>query len=136
MVGDMVRELEARFPWLSSWLEDRLDTDVPAFLVSLTMHGLLLIALAFMGYRVHRDAQREFTSAVADNLALTYGHLRGEETAILAMGKLGGYEMTATSDLDLILVYDFDETQPESNGARPLHRAQYLARLTQRLINA
>ncbi len=64
----MVRELEARFPWLSSWLEDRLDTDVPAFLVSLTMHGLLLIALAFMGYRVHREAQREFTSAVADNL--------------------------------------------------------------------
>ena len=74
--------------------------------------------------------------AVADNLALTYGHLRGEETAILAMGKLGGYEMTATSDLDLILVYDFDDTQPESKGARPLHGAQYFARLTQRLINA
>ena len=55
--------------------------------------------------------------AVADNLASTYGHLRGEETAILAMGKLGGYEMTATSDLDLILVYDFDDTQPESDGA-------------------
>jgi glutamate-ammonia-ligase adenylyltransferase len=74
--------------------------------------------------------------AVADNLALTYGNLRGEETAILAMGKLGGYEMTATSDLDLILVYDFDDAQPESDGARPLHGAQYFARLTQRLINA
>jgi glutamate-ammonia-ligase adenylyltransferase len=74
--------------------------------------------------------------AVADNFAQTYGHLRGEETAILAMGKLGGYEMTATSDLDLILVYDFDETQPESSGERPLHGAQYFARLTQRLINA
>ena len=74
--------------------------------------------------------------AVADNLASTYGHLRGEETAILAMGKLGGYEMTATSDLDLILVYDFDDTQPESDGARSLYGAQYFARLTQRLINA
>ena len=74
--------------------------------------------------------------AVAENFAQTYGHLRGEETAILAMGKLGGYEMTATSDLDLILVYDFDDMQPESNGARPLHGAQYFARLTQRLINA
>ena len=31
MVGDMVRELEARFPWLSPWLGDRLDTEVPAF---------------------------------------------------------------------------------------------------------
>ena len=74
--------------------------------------------------------------AVADNLASTYGHLRGEETAILAMGKLGGYEMTATSDLDLILVYDFDDTQPESDGTRSLYGAQYFARLTQRLINA
>src|SRR5271155_2668117 len=64
----MVRELEARFPWLSTWLGDRLDTDVPAFLVSLTLHGLLLIALAFMGHRGHREAQREFTSAVRDNL--------------------------------------------------------------------
>ncbi|HEY6024008.1 MAG TPA: bifunctional [glutamine synthetase] adenylyltransferase/[glutamine synthetase]-adenylyl-L-tyrosine phosphorylase [Pseudolabrys sp.] len=79
---------------------------------------------------------RALHRAVADNLAATYGHLRGEETAILAMGKLGGYEMTATSDLDLILIYDFDEAQPESDGARTLYGAQYFARLTQRLINA
>jgi [glutamine synthetase] adenylyltransferase / [glutamine synthetase]-adenylyl-L-tyrosine phosphorylase len=74
--------------------------------------------------------------AVTDNFASTYGHMRGAETAVLAMGKLGGYEMTATSDLDLILIYDFDEQHPESSGNRPLYGAQYFARLTQRLINA
>jgi glutamate-ammonia-ligase adenylyltransferase len=74
--------------------------------------------------------------AVADNFAVMHGHMRGEETAVLAMGKLGGYEMTATSDLDLILVYDFDDKAPESNGKRPLYGPQYFARLTQRLINA
>jgi len=74
--------------------------------------------------------------AVAENFAGTYGHLRDESTAVLAMGKLGGYEMTATSDLDLILVYDFDGEHPESDGAKPLYGAQYFARLTQRLINA
>ena len=89
-------------------------------------------AFARLADAVIRAVQR----AVADNLASTYGHLRGEETAILAMGKLGGYEMTATSDLDLILVYDFDDTQPESDGSRSLYGAQYFARLTQRLINA
>ena len=52
------------------------------------------------------------------------------------MGKLGGREMTATSDLDLILIYDFDQAHPESDGKRPLYGAQYFARLTQRLINA
>ncbi len=74
--------------------------------------------------------------AVAENFALTHGHLRGEETAVLAMGKLGGREMTATSDLDLILMYDFDQEHPESEGERPLYGSQYFARLTQRLINA
>jgi glutamate-ammonia-ligase adenylyltransferase len=74
--------------------------------------------------------------AVADNFAATYGHMRAEETAVLAMGKLGGREMTATSDLDLILVYDFDAQHPESDGERSLYGAQYFARLTQRLINA
>jgi glutamate-ammonia-ligase adenylyltransferase len=74
--------------------------------------------------------------AVAENFAGTHGHLRAEETAVVAMGKLGGREMTATSDLDLILVYDFDADHPESDGERPLYGAQYFARLTQRLINA
>jgi glutamate-ammonia-ligase adenylyltransferase len=74
--------------------------------------------------------------AVADNFAATHGHLRKEETAVLAMGKLGGREMTATSDLDLILIYDFDQKNPESDGKRALYGGQYFARLTQRLINA
>ena len=74
--------------------------------------------------------------AVADNFAATHGHMRGEATAVLAMGKLGGCEMTASSDLDLILIYDFDGKHPESDGKRPLYGAQYFARLTQRLINA
>ncbi len=73
---------------------------------------------------------------VADNFALTHGHMHGEETAVVAMGKLGGREMTATSDLDLILIYDYDEEHPESEGERPLYGSQYFARLTQRLINA
>jgi glutamate-ammonia-ligase adenylyltransferase len=73
---------------------------------------------------------------VTDNFAQTYGHMRGEQTAVLALGKLGGREMTATSDLDLILIYDFDEKAPGSTGKRPLYGAQYFARLTQRLINS
>ena len=74
--------------------------------------------------------------AVAGSFAASHGHMRGEATAVLAMGKLGGREMTATSDLDLILIYDFDGKHLESDGKRPLYGAQYFARLTQRLINA
>jgi [glutamine synthetase] adenylyltransferase / [glutamine synthetase]-adenylyl-L-tyrosine phosphorylase len=42
----------------------------------------------------------------------------------------------AGSDLDLIVVYDFNAEHPNSDGKRPLYGAQYFARLTQRLISA
>jgi hypothetical protein len=64
----MVRELEVRCPWLATWFDNWLDIELPAFLVSLTMHGLLLVGLAFVGYHVHREAEREFKSQVVDNL--------------------------------------------------------------------
>jgi glutamate-ammonia-ligase adenylyltransferase len=73
---------------------------------------------------------------VEENFASQYGRVRGQRTALLALGKLGGREMTATSDLDLIIVYDFDAERPQSDGPRPLYGSQYFARLTQRLISA
>ena len=73
---------------------------------------------------------------VTEQFAAQYGRIKGQETAILAMGRLGSREMTASSDLDLILLYDFDPEHPDSDGARSLHGAQYFARFTQRLISA
>jgi glutamate-ammonia-ligase adenylyltransferase len=73
---------------------------------------------------------------VTDRFADQHGRIKGQETAILAMGRLGSREMTASSDLDLILLYDFDPEEPESDGARPLQGAHYFARFTQRLISA
>jgi glutamate-ammonia-ligase adenylyltransferase len=73
---------------------------------------------------------------VEDDFALTHGRIRGQQTAILALGRLGAREMTANSDLDLIVIYDFDQEHPNSDGKRPLYGAQYFARLTQRLISA
>jgi glutamate-ammonia-ligase adenylyltransferase len=79
---------------------------------------------------------RALYGAIEENFVRLHGCVRGQETAILALGKLGGREMTATSDLDLIVVYDFDQSQPDSSGPRPLHGGQYFARLVQRLISA
>jgi glutamate-ammonia-ligase adenylyltransferase len=73
---------------------------------------------------------------VLDQFVAQHGRIKDQQTAIVAMGKLGSREMTAASDLDLILIYDFDHDAPDSDGPRPLHGAQYFARLTQRLISA
>ncbi|MBU6464959.1 MAG: bifunctional [glutamine synthetase] adenylyltransferase/[glutamine synthetase]-adenylyl-L-tyrosine phosphorylase [Bradyrhizobium sp.] len=73
---------------------------------------------------------------VTEQFAAQYGRIKDQETAILAMGRLGSREMTASSDLDLILLYDFDHDQPDSDGVRSLTGAHYFARFTQRLISA
>ncbi len=73
---------------------------------------------------------------VAERFADQHGRIKGQETAIIAMGRLGSREMTASSDLDLILLYDFDSDNPDSDGQKSLQGAHYFARFTQRLISA
>ncbi|MET0313147.1 MAG: bifunctional [glutamine synthetase] adenylyltransferase/[glutamine synthetase]-adenylyl-L-tyrosine phosphorylase, partial [Hansschlegelia sp.] len=69
-------------------------------------------------------------------LAVAHGCIKGGVAAIVALGKLGAEEMTAASDLDLILLYDHPETAKDSDGEKPLAPSQYYARLTQRLLAA
>ena len=73
---------------------------------------------------------------VEAELVRTHGSMPGGQAAVIAMGKLGGHEMTADSDLDLIIVYDYQGEDAQSEGARSLHGPQYYSRFTQRLIAA
>ena len=73
---------------------------------------------------------------VEREMARAHGQVPGGAAVVVAMGKLGGLEMTAASDLDLIVIYDFDAAALQSDGARPLPPTQYFTRLTQRLISA
>jgi len=69
-------------------------------------------------------------------LAAGAGRIPGGGFAVVAMGKLGGREMTASSDLDLVFVYDLPPGIESSDGAKPLPATLYYARLAQRLIAA
>ncbi|MCM5555475.1 bifunctional [glutamine synthetase] adenylyltransferase/[glutamine synthetase]-adenylyl-L-tyrosine phosphorylase [Pleomorphomonas sp. NRK KF1] len=75
-------------------------------------------------------------SATAAELEAQHGLVPGGRVALLAMGKLGSEELTAASDLDLILLYDHDRDAVQSDGRRPISPNQYYARLTQRLVTA
>ena len=75
--------------------------------------------------------------AVNKEIESVHGHFLSSGACVLAMGKVGGAEMTASSDLDLIVIYDVDRAESASNGAeRSLGPSQYYNRLTQRLITA
>lgn len=73
--------------------------------------------------------------AVVTQFSTRHGPPPGKGVAVIAMGKLGSREMTATSDLDLIVVYDADG-ELQSSGKRPLAIQPYYARFTQALVSA
>jgi len=73
-------------------------------------------------------------ASVQTEFAQRHGKIAGASVALLAFGKMASREMTFTSDLDFILLYDAPDA--ESEGERPLATSHYFARLTQRLVAA
>ncbi len=74
--------------------------------------------------------------AVIGEIEAVHGTFPGGRVAVAGMGKLGSFELTAGSDVDVILLYDYEETAGESDGAKPLDAVRYFTRITQRLIAA
>ncbi len=78
---------------------------------------------------------RALLPEVLAEFAQAHGRVPESAVAVLALGRLGAREMTPTSDLDLILIYDAP-IEAQSDGKRPLPTPTYFARLVQRLVNA
>lgn len=90
-------------------------------------HGFSAIADAVL---------RNLIKFISEDFARNHGYLPGGGMVILGLGKLGAREMTVSSDLDLIFVYDHAAHAEQSDGRLPLAPSQYFARLSQRIINA
>lgn len=75
-------------------------------------------------------------NAVLAEMQTAHGTYPGGRVAVVGMGKLGSFELTAGSDVDIILLYDYDDATSESDGAKPLDAVRYFTRVTQRLISA
>ncbi len=78
--------------------------------------------------------ERALNAAVTE-IVQKHGYIPSGRHCLVAMGRLGSCEMTAGSDVDLLLIYDADNLI-ESDGPKPLAASQYYARITQRLIAA
>ncbi|MBY6260516.1 bifunctional [glutamine synthetase] adenylyltransferase/[glutamine synthetase]-adenylyl-L-tyrosine phosphorylase [Azospirillum sp. 412522] len=80
---------------------------------------------------------------VEEEFAQRHGRIPGGAWVVVAMGKLGSRQLTITSDIDLIVIYDVASgdgmplSGPRlSDGAKPLSPNEYYIKLTQRLTNA
>jgi glutamate-ammonia-ligase adenylyltransferase len=74
--------------------------------------------------------------AVRAEFEKRHGVVPGASTALLAFGKMASREMTVSSDLDFIMLYDVVGAPEQSTGDKPLAVNQYFTRLTQRLVAA
>jgi glutamate-ammonia-ligase adenylyltransferase len=72
---------------------------------------------------------------VVAQFAAKHGPPPGRGAVLLGMGSLGAGRLNATSDLDLIVIYDADGVEM-SEGRRPLAARPYYARLTQAMVTA
>jgi len=77
----------------------------------------------------------ELWPEVVAQFSAKHGPPPGRGAVVLGMGSLGAERLTATSDLDLIVIYD-PAGEEASTGPRPLAVRPYYARLTQALVTA
>lgn len=85
------------------------------------------------GYaRVAEAAISVVGEAVTTEFEAVHGKVRGSELVVLALGRMGGGELTHASDLDLIYLFTGDFAA-ESDGAKTLGATHYFNRLAQRV---
>lgn len=72
--------------------------------------------------------------AVKEEYATRHGQFPNGDMAVVALGKLGGRDMTIESDLDLLFIYEAEGDQ--SDGKKPLTAIPYFTRLGQRYLSA
>ncbi|PTM38716.1 bifunctional [glutamine synthetase] adenylyltransferase/[glutamine synthetase]-adenylyl-L-tyrosine phosphorylase [Bosea sp. 124] len=65
-----------------------------------------------------------------------HGVIEGGQAVVLGLGRLGAGELTPSSDLDLMLLYDRPDEAEPSNGRRSLDPVTWHVRFTQRLVAA
>ncbi len=66
---------------------------------------------------------------------IEHGRLRDARFAVIAYGKLGGWELGYGSDLDLVFLHDSRSGEQQTNGPKVLDNVEFFTRLAQRIIN-
>ncbi|TXM68532.1 bifunctional [glutamine synthetase] adenylyltransferase/[glutamine synthetase]-adenylyl-L-tyrosine phosphorylase [Methylobacterium sp. WL12] len=101
------------------------------------LSGILSAAQAGEAYSAIAEAAVTASLAAVERaFAAEYGAVPKGRCAILAVGRLGSRQLTAESDLDLVIVYDFDPEDRTTTGRRAIDAVVAYNRLAQRLYAA
>ena len=126
-VDDYETQLDTARLWHKEW-HFRIGVHYLRGLIDATEAGLHYAQLA-------ESILRGLWDVVVAEFARKYGDPPGHGACVLGMGSLGAQQLSATSDLDVIVIYDAAGVEA-SDGRRSLPARQYYARLTQAFITA
>ena len=134
---------------LRSRLRDaRLLEDVIAIIRRTVKEVDFSLSVATMEGRLDADATGERRSALAEaalaallprvlaDFSTRFGSVRGGAMAVVLLGKAGGREMMAGSDLDLMLIYDHPDDVTASRGVRSMPVSQWFIRAAHSFVAA
>ena len=100
------------------------------------LQGVIDGERAGLDYAAIADAIiRSALPLVMQEISRRFGQIEHTSLAVMALGRLGAEEMTLTSDLDLVFIYDCKK-DAMSDGAKQFDGHQYFSRFSQELINA
>ncbi|MBM3542292.1 MAG: bifunctional [glutamine synthetase] adenylyltransferase/[glutamine synthetase]-adenylyl-L-tyrosine phosphorylase, partial [Alphaproteobacteria bacterium] len=127
---ELARDLEDRLGVIRRWINDKrfqIGVQILRGAIEATAAGAALADAT-------ETALESLVHAVEDDFVRRHGRVPNGAMAAVALGKLGGREMTVRSDLDLIFVYEAADDLAASDGGRPLAAAHYFARLSQHVL--
>ncbi|WP_370274877.1 bifunctional [glutamine synthetase] adenylyltransferase/[glutamine synthetase]-adenylyl-L-tyrosine phosphorylase [Pararhodobacter marinus] len=128
---DSEPDYEARLDAARAWMKD--------WHFRIGVHHLRGLIDSFEAAKQYADLADAVLAAiwpvVGAEFARKHGPTPGRGAVVLGMGSLGSGRLNATSDLDLIVIYDADGEE-SSEGPRPLGARAYFARLTQAMVTA
>ncbi|MGH1368945.1 MAG: glutamine-synthetase adenylyltransferase [Maritimibacter sp.] len=125
--GDYEAQLDGARRWRKEW-HFRIGVHHLRGLISGNEAGAQYADLADAVVRVIWDV-------VVAQFSTKHGSEPGRGAALIGMGSLGARAVSASSDLDVIMIYDAAGVEA-SEGKRPLNARTYYARLTQAFVTA
>ncbi len=107
-----------------------------------------LVSVQLLYGRIHATAAGRALSDIVEatvrallphveaEFARRHGRIPDTRLAVMALGKLGSSDLTATSDLDLVFIYGDPPPDAASDGERSLTPGHYFNRLAQAMVTA
>ncbi|HWW21476.1 MAG TPA: bifunctional [glutamate--ammonia ligase]-adenylyl-L-tyrosine phosphorylase/[glutamate--ammonia-ligase] adenylyltransferase [Steroidobacteraceae bacterium] len=80
-------------------------------------------------------AWRQLRPQLGTPMCLDAGELRPVTICVIGYGKLGGMELSYSSDLDLVFLHDSSGARQETQGARVIDNQVFFVRFAQRLVH-